>query len=67
MNSRTYYHPDQIEIVERGYSWKWKGGKSNNSAAKSSDERIFEVVGEFKDGSLLLRCEDGLLFKAQPL
>lgn len=57
-------HGQPIEVIQKGTVWRW----SPNSKDLKSSKRVFEEIGgPTKDGTLILECEDGSLWKAVEL
>jgi hypothetical protein len=57
-----------IQVVTRGQVYKYSpfavGGKQARAAR---NKRVFEELAEARDGSLILECEDGTLYRANVL
>lgn len=55
-----------LQVVARGNAWCWRPVNATSPSANSSlpSKRCFEEIGPTKDGSLLLQCEDGSIWKA---
>lgn len=60
-----------VEIVERGRAWRYLPNKvdapANGNGHAGPSKAIFQLIGEARDGRLVLECEDGRLFMAQEL
>lgn len=67
LNINTSGHM-KIENLSRGQIYRYSpfavGGKQTRAAR---GRRVFEELAEARDGSLIIECEDGTIFKATQL
>jgi len=57
-----------LKIMARGNAWCWRPVNATLPSENSSPtKRCFEEIGPTKDGSLLIQCEDGSIWKAVEL
>lgn len=59
-----------LRVVARGNAWCWRPVNATppvETSAPTPTKRCFEEIGPTKDGSLLIQCEDGSIWKAVEL
>lgn len=57
---------DHVFVVQNNNSWRYDPVTEGNDSGEGNDDKTyFQLVDEFKDGALLLKCEDGLFYRAE--
>lgn len=78
VNNARNAHADfnkQLEIVVRGDAWRYKPAKKPTVKKQEStrvddaddNSQMFETIGHLKDGSVLIKRDDGKIFRAVEL
>lgn len=59
-----------LKVVTRGQQWLWRPVQARNatpSVVENPSPRCFEEMGKTSAGEIVVRCEDGTMWKVVPL
>lgn len=56
-----------LQVVARGNAWKWNPVQAQANATLPGVPTCFETMGKTQRGDLILRADDGTLWKAEAL
>lgn len=59
-----------LKVVTRGQQWLWRPVQACNATPPQGEQptnRCFEEMGKTSSGEVIVRCEDGTIWKVVPL